>query len=820
MTADHEGTILFVNRTLPGLPSEEQTLGMKLYDFVPPEKHDTIRASLERVFRTGDPEVFETLGPGPDGSTVWYETRVGSIKREGQVVAAVFIATDITDRKQAEENLRLSQERFRSAFDYAAIGMALVAPDGRWLAVNRVLCEIVGYAEGELLATTFQAITHPDDLETDLEYVRQMLAGTIRTYQLEKRYFHKQGHVVSILLSVSLVRDSKGIPLYFIAQIQNITDRKQAEEALRDSEQRYRTMIETANDMIWIVDTQGNFAFANQQAVSITGLEREDWIGKPFAPIVHPDDLEKVNRVFQETLAGKPQHYTTKAYRKDGQIMFVSVNTAPLREKGSIAGTVSFGRDITDQTLAEQALRKERDFNANLLQAFPTFFVAVSAEGKTLLMNDTMLATLGYVKDEIVGTNYLETFVPKSDRQLLAKIFEKLVDAKEPTLNENRVLTKDGRQLLVEWRGRPIFKENGEFDFFFGVGIDITERKRAELDLQKAFSEIRQLRDQLERDNILLREEIEVRYEHHEVIGKSDAINRSLAQVEQVADTDATVLLLGETGTGKEVLARRIHKLSGRKDRPMVTINCAALPSSLVESELFGREAGAYTGALSKQTGRFEVADGSTILLDEIGELPVDLQAKLLRVLEEGEFERLGSSKTISVDVRIMAATNRDLAAAVREGKFRPDLYHRLNVFPIQVPPLREHREDIPLLVWAFVKEFGEKMGKTFKTVPRKSMKALEEYSWPGNVRELRNVIERAVIRSKDFTLRIEVPRISDSIVSEPITLEECQRIHILSALERTTWRVRGKNGAAELLGLHPSTLESKMAKLGIKRRE
>ena len=279
------------------------------------------------------------------------------------------------------------------------------------------------------------------------------------------------------------------------------------------------------------------------------------------------------------------------------------------------------------------------------------------------------------------------------------------------------------------------------------------------------------------------------------------------------------MLILGETGTGKELLTRAIHDLSPRKGRPLVKVNCAALPSTLVESELFGREKGAYTGALSRQTGRFEVADGSTIFLDEICELPLELQVKLLRVLQDGQFERLGSSKTIEVDVRVIAATNRDIEKAVREGNFREDLFYRLNVFPITVPPLRERREDIPLLIWVFVEEFDKTMGKTIENIPQKSMDLLQRYSWPGNIRELRNVIERAMIVSKGATLQIDIPTIGESQTFSRGTLEEVEKKHITEVLESTGWKVSGEKGAAKILDLNPKTLESRMKKLGIIRQ-
>jgi formate hydrogenlyase transcriptional activator len=336
--------------------------------------------------------------------------------------------------------------------------------------------------------------------------------------------------------------------------------------------------------------------------------------------------------------------------------------------------------------------------------------------------------------------------------------------------------------------------------------------------LQARLAEIEELKRRLEQENIYLREEITLQELHEEIVGPSDIMRKVLMKAEQVAKTDSTVLIQGETGTGKELLAREIHKLSGRKDRLLVTVNCASLPPTLIESELFGREKGAYTGALTRMVGRFEVADGSTLFLDEIGELPQEVQSKLLRVLEEGRFERLGSTKPIQVNVRIIAATNRDLAKDVSEGRFRKDLFYRLNVFPLAIPPLRERPGDIPLLVWAFVREFERKMGKRIDTISRNRMEALQRYSWPGNVRELRNVIEHAMIVTSGKALVIDPPRLGISEILKIRNLEDLERAHILGVLEKAGWRITGSGGAAEMLGLKRTTLQSKMKKLGIRR--
>jgi formate hydrogenlyase transcriptional activator len=385
-------------------------------------------------------------------------------------------------------------------------------------------------------------------------------------------------------------------------------------------------------------------------------------------------------------------------------------------------------------------------------------------------------------------------------------------------------LVSGGRTLgscaLVSTRKERVWPEElvQRFRLVTEVFVNAMERKQLEEQLRENLREIENLRQRLEQENVCLQEEVKLLAEHTEIVGESRAIKNILAQAEQVAPTDSTVLILGETGTGKELLARAIHRMSGRKDRPLITVNCASLPPTLIESELFGRERGAYTGALTKMVGRFEVADGSTLFLDEIGEIPYEVQSKLLRVLEEGRFERLGSTRSLQVNVRIIAATNRDIARDVEEGKFRRDLYYRLNVFPISIPPLPERPEDIPLLVWAFIKEFEKKVGKRIDSIPRKSMEALQQYSWPGNVRELRNVIEHGMIVSSGRTLAVSVPKPISSETPQTSILENIERSHLLKVLKKANWRVAGKGGAAEVLGLKRTTLQSLMKRLGIKR--
>jgi len=348
---------------------------------------------------------------------------------------------------------------------------------------------------------------------------------------------------------------------------------------------------------------------------------------------------------------------------------------------------------------------------------------------------------------------------------------------------------------------------------------ELAQRKKAEAELQTSYAEIQVLRDRLLQESDCLKSEIQANRSHGMVIGESKAMKDVMHQSQQVALTDSSVLIIGETGTGKELIAESIHRLSARNRHEMVKVNCAALPSALVESELFGRERGAYTGALTRQAGRFEAANGSTIFLDEIAELSLEVQAKFLRVLQEGQFERLGNPKPFKVDVRVIAATNREVAEEIRKRRFREDLFYRLNVFPIRIPPLRERPEDVPVLVWAFIEEFSARMGKKITKVPQKTMDMLQRHSWPGNVRELRNIMEHSVIITRGEILRI--PRLHDyaQTSTEIMTLKETERELILRTLEITNWRIKGPNGAARHLDVNASTLYSRMEKLGIPTR-
>ncbi|MHB8139416.1 MAG: sigma-54 interaction domain-containing protein [Smithellaceae bacterium] len=466
--------------------------------------------------------------------------------------------------------------------------------------------------------------------------------------------------------------------------------------------------------------------------------------------------------------------------------------------------------------------------------------VTMAADGTILFSNQRFADILHRSLELLMGSSIYQ-YLSSSDIPL----FKRLLEQSSEKNNKQELALKTGGKKSV-----PVLlsiSALGQADIQGAVCMvvtDLSEQKRNEamrideqalqkahdeleaqveertVELRTALSEIQAMKEQLEVENIYFRHENKMKQQFENIIGQSDGLKYVLYRAQQVAPTNATILILGETGTGKELIAAAIHNMSPRKERPLFTVNCAALPANLIESELFGREKGAFTGADSRRIGRFEVANGSTLCLDEIGELPLELQAKLLRVIQHREFERLGSSQTIKIDVRIVATTNRDLEEEVRRGRFRQDLFYRLNVFPITVPPLRQRKDDIPLMVGSFIERFSRKLGKQITSIPKETMKALQDYPWPGNVRELESIIERAVILSPGPVLQLvdKLKTSSPPIADAVRTLEEMERNQIMKILTETGWRIEGHDGAAAILGLHASTLRARMHKIGIVR--
>ena len=482
----------------------------------------------------------------------------------------------------------------------------------------------------------------------------------------------------------------------------------------------------------------------------------------------------------------------------------------------------------------EAALQESEERFRSLADTAPVLIWLTGPDKRCTYVNRPWLEFTGRTIEQELGHGWVESVHP-DDQERCFQTYVNAFDERRSLKMEYRLRYHDGEYHWVLDTGVPRFTADGSFIGYVGSAVDITERKETEASLEKALTELQVLKDRLHDENVYLQEEIRVASNFGEIIGQSEALERVLKLAEQVAPLDTTVLILGETGTGKELLAHAIHSRSPRQNHALVKVNCATLPADLIESELFGHEKGAFTGASSRRLGRFELADGGTIFLDEIGELPFDLQAKLLRVLQEGEFDPIGSTRTMKVDVRVIAATNRNLEEAVHENLFRSDLYYRLGVFPITLPPLRERPKDTQLLVKHFVAELSRKFGKLIDVIPHETMTALKSYPWPGNIRELRNVIERAVIITQgprllldSFELlklqaappaTVDVRELSNDLdMNRKQTLEESQYNLILHSLKNSYWRIEGPYGAAAALKIHPSKLRSLMKKLGINR--
>jgi formate hydrogenlyase transcriptional activator len=621
----------------------------------------------------------------------------------------------------------------------------------------------------------------------------------------------------------------------------DITDRVAAEEALRRSEERYRAVVEDQTELVCRFLPDTTLTFVNSAYARYFGRSPDELIGQSFLILVpeaqHEPTRQHIRSLVENRRVGSYEH---EVCTHRGELRWQQWVDRPIRDgSGQVLEFQSVGRDVTERKLVEKALFESEERRVRTEQFSLVMVTHVDLDGRWLKVPPTLCRLLGYTEEELLGHRFHEVTHP-DDVEADWNQCLKLVRGEIKSFDlEKRYRRKDGSIVWVYLNCSVVLDAEGNPVHLLTYIRDITKRKQAEEALEEALAEVQRLKERLEAENVYLRSEVSGVHRYGSLVGRSPKIQKVLQQVEQVAGTNMTVLILGETGTGKELVARAVHEKSGRKDRPLVKVNCSALPGELIESELFGHEKGAFTGATVRQVGRFELADGATIFLDEVAELPLRLQAKLLRVLQEAEFERVGSGKTIKVNVRVIAATNRNLVEAIQKERFRVDLYYRLNVYPIQLPPLRERVDDIESLAALFVAEAARRLGRTFDAIPRSVVEALKQYEWPGNVRELQNVIERAAVASTTTVLQLPEgwamplrPGVSSGIqtvaAAAPMnptedgmresTLQQFHRKHILEVLKQTGWRIEGPRGAAVVLGLNPSTLRSRMQKLGIQK--
>lgn len=581
--------------------------------------------------------------------------------------------------------------------------------------------------------------------------------------------------------------------------------------------------------MATTLDAEGRFTDASDEWVNRLGYSREDILGRT------PQDfatVESARQIREEHLplfkrTGRLDHVPVDFLAKDGEkIEMLATTISEFEEDGRFRHSLSVFTELSDRGSLE---RRYRD----LYQSTPAMLHTIDSEGRITAVGDHWLHKLGYLRAEVIGRSILD-FMSKASREALLDGKVKDIIAAGPRQNVPRqMVTKSGQVLDV------VMSARAERDPLTGMlsllvaSKDVTDRNRSESKLREAYGEIARLKDELELERDYLREEVSVAMNFGQIVGESPALLSMVARIEAVANTPASVLIVGETGTGKELVAHAIHARSGRSDGPLVKVNCASIPDELFESEFFGHVRGAFTGAHKDRVGRFQLADGGTIFLDEVGDIPLALQGKLLRVLQEKEFERVGDDRSRSVDVRVIAATNKDLEKAVDAGEFREDLYYRLSVFPVQVPPLRKRGNDVVMLAAHFLKQVCRDFGRSDLSLTQNQVAALLRYDWPGNVRELKNVIERAVILSHGKTLRLDLSlRDTGGSGSAPAPapvavggsfltdaeMKEQQRNNLLSALTSAGWRISGKGGAADLLDMKPSTLADRMRTMGLKK--
>src|SRR5882762_917233 len=588
---------------------------------------------------------------------------------------------------------------------------------------------------------------------------------------------------------------------------------RSAFEEIRNSEARLRKIIDTIPTLAWWTLPDGTGIFLNRRWHEYTGLSLEVVRGWGWQNAIHPEDLKDVqDKWLGRVAAGQPGEVECRLRRFDGVYRWFLCRSEPLRdESGNILNWYGTDTDIEDLKRAEAKLRSDEEELRRMTDAIPQNIIVLNPDGKAIYANRVTLEYTGLSLDEVLADDFRARVFHPDDVQRLREECDKALSDTAPFENEQRALAKDGKYRWFLIRYNPLLDESGKVSRWYATGTDIDDRKRAE--------------DRLRNETVALREQIDRDSMFEDIVGSSEALREVLRQVDKVAHSDSTVLILGETGTGKELIARAIHKRSNRGERAFIGVNCAAIPASLIASELFGHEKGAFTGATQRRPGRFESANGGTIFLDEIGDLPPEIQIALLRVLQEREIERVGSNRPIPVDVRVLAATHRDLNALVAEGKFRQDLLYRLNVVPIEMPSLRDRAADIPLLVEYFIDRFGEKAGKKFRTIDRRTLKLLQAYGWPGNVRELQNVIERAVILSDGDTfsvdetwLKREPLQVTSPRAALNGVLVRQEKEMIEAALAESHGRISGPTGAAANLGLPTRTLDSKIKRLGINK--
>ena len=808
-----DGSLDFINqrfRDYTGL-SSDQLYGSEWKSAVHRDDIQKIETWWQHVSQSQEPGTTEKRLRRFDGEYRWFQIAAAPVHDEqANLVRWCGINTDIHDLKCSEQKLRQQEAEFRTITDAVRQSIVVMAPDGTILYANRVVREVTGLTTCEVNDKTFLTrVYHPDDLDRVLAGRQEgLLRGT--PFELEARVLIKGGPYRWWLLQYNPLRDESGQISRWYGTGTDIDDRKRAEQELKRSQEFLAEgqRLSRTGSFSWRISTD-EISWSDETF----RIFEYDPLMKPTVELVldrvHPDDRAKVEeQIERATRDGKDFDREYRLLMPDGSVKHVHVVAHAVEDE---TGIVEFVGAVMDVTTAKQVEEKIREREAELRQVLdltPQIVNVYGPGGERIYCNRFGVEYAGISLEEwrqarIPGRQWLHP----DERERIAAIMDSLSTGAVPPVYEHRLRKSDGsyRWFLARWNA--LRDEEGQITRWYVASTDIDERKQAE--------------ERLQRENVALREEIDKASMFEEIVGASPALRAVLSAMAKVAPTESTVLITGETGTGKELIARAIHKQSSRSTRAFIAVNCAAIPPSLIASELFGHEKGAFTGATERRIGRFEAANGGTIFLDEVGDLPVEVQISLLRVLQEREVEHVGSNKPIPVDVRVLAATHRALEKLVSEGKFRQDLFYRLNVFPIAVPPLRERAADIPLLVEYFVGRFAKGAGKNIRHIGKDTLGQLKSYRWPGNIRELQNVVERAVILSETDTLAVDEGWLKrESGGSSPheglSALADRETEMIEAALAESHGRISGSSDAAVKLGIPRQTLESKIRRLGI----
>jgi formate hydrogenlyase transcriptional activator len=727
----------------------------------------------------------------------------------------------------ADPKLPKDEDELRRIIDLIPHHIVVLDADGTAIFVNQQVLEYTGLSIDEVRAGNFrERAFHPEDVERLRKERNKSLAGGI-PFQNEQRVLGRDGKYRWFLIRYNPLLDESGRATRWYCTATDIEDRKQAEDELRRSEESLHEAQKLSHTGSWKYDLLKGAIVLTPEMARIFGEPLTydgGWSTDYFFSRFHPEDHERTKIIFQVSVERKTDfQFDYRIVLPDGRIRHLHTVGHPIT-KGSGELTEFFGTtvDVTENwearaeleraleelKQAEEKLRRDERELRRIVEVMPSMVTVHEAGGTPIYANQNVLDYTGLTIDELLRPDVFSCLVHPDDLTRLVNLFQTDLSRGIPFEIEWRVRGKDGQYRWFLVRYNPFPDEQGRVTRWYSTGTDIEERKRTE---ERTRNENLALREQVDRDSMF-----------EDIVGSSEALRKVLRQVSKVAPTDSTVLILGETGTGKELVARAIHKRSTRSERAFIGVNCAAIPPSLIASELFGHEKGAFTGAMQQRVGRFESANGGTIFLDEVGDLPQDIQIALLRVLQEREIERVGSNRAIPLDVRVLAATHRDLDALVAEGKFREDLLYRLSVVPIEIPSLRERADDVPVLVDYFIARFGKKAGKRFRTIEKRTAELLATYQWPGNVRELQNVIERAVILNEgdifgvdETWLKRQPPRSAGPTVASGALQRQAKEM-IEAALAESGGRVSGPDGAAAKLGLPRPTLDARIKRLGI----